>query len=68
MKYFIVFFLKSGYNSQIRPNTLVNITMKLSIKQIASLDQATNIMTTNVYLLAYWYDLRYIKKHTHIYS
>jgi hypothetical protein len=64
MKYFIVFifvsFFKSGYNSQIRPNTLVNITMKLSIKQIVSLDQATNIMTTNVYLLAYWYDLRYI--------
>jgi hypothetical protein len=33
--------------------------MKLSIKQIVSLDQSTNIMTTNIYLSAYWYDLRF---------
>jgi nicotinic acetylcholine receptor, invertebrate len=34
--------------------------LKLSIKQIVSLDQINNIMTTNIYLSAYWYDKRLI--------
>ncbi len=49
---------KDGYNNKIRPNKLVNITMKLSIKQIVSIDQATNIITTNIYLSAFWFDFR----------
>jgi hypothetical protein len=32
--------------------------MKLSLKQIGSLDPTTNTMTSNVYLSAYWYDSR----------
>ena len=35
---------KDGYNNKIRPNKLVNITMKLSIKQIVSIDQAKELL------------------------
>ena len=36
----------------------MNIDLKLSLKQMNSLDPTTNTMTSNLYLSAYWIDTR----------
>ena len=46
------------YNNQIRPSKTVNISIKISIRQLLSLDQVNQVMTTNIYLSAYWLDPR----------
>ena len=46
------------YNSKIRPNTTVLITMSMSLKQIVSIDEKNQIMTSNSLLSLQWTDTR----------
>ena len=46
------------YDNKVRSTKQMKINLKLSLKQINSIDPATNTMTSNSYLSAYWYDNR----------
>ena len=46
------------YDNKVRSTKQMNLNLKLSLKQINSIDPATNTMTSNSYLSAYWYDNR----------
>ncbi len=50
--------ITSGYNSKIRPNTTVHITMSMSLKQIVSIDEKNQIMTSSLFLSLQWNDTR----------
>lgn len=46
------------YNKKIRPADFVEIYLKLTLKQIVSLDEKNQIVTTSSFLFAYWLDQR----------
>ena len=46
------------YNKLVRPDGIVNVNFQLSYRQLVSLDEKTQIMTSNIYLYANWYDSR----------
>ena len=48
----------SNYNPKIRPNTTVQITMSMSLKQIVSIDEKNQIMTSSSLLSLQWNDTR----------
>jgi hypothetical protein len=50
--------ITSGYNNAIRPSEKITIDIKLSLKQISSLDEKNQILTTNSYFACFWTDSR----------
>ena len=51
--------LTSGsYNKNIRPNSMVSISIYLALKQIISLDEKNQILSTLVYVTQKWFDPR----------
>ena len=50
--------ITSGYNNAIRPSEKITIDIKLSLKQISSLDEKNQILTTNSYFACFWFDSR----------
>jgi hypothetical protein len=50
--------ITSGYNNAIRPSEKIRIDIKLSLKQISSLDEKNQILTTNSYFACFWSDSR----------
>ena len=57
-KYKVITNITSGYNNAIRPSDKIQIDIKLSIKQISSLDEKNQILTTNSYFACFWFDSR----------
>jgi hypothetical protein len=57
-KYKIITNITSGYNNAIRPSDKIEIDIKLSLKQISSLDEKNQILTTNSYFACFWTDSR----------
>lgn len=47
-----------NYNSKVRPADLVNISMSFSLKQIVSIDEKNQLMTSSSYLGLEWNDTR----------
>ena len=47
-----------GYDKNVKPSKTVNISFDTSLKQIVSLDEKNQIITTSIYLYASWYDRR----------
>jgi nicotinic acetylcholine receptor len=50
----------SGYNNQVRPSLKVSVNFKLSLRQILSVDVQNQIITSNIYISAFWMDTRLI--------
>lgn len=50
--------ITEDYNTLVRPSPLVNITLKVSMRQIVSVDIQNQIITTNFYLSLIWLDRR----------
>ena len=48
----------NGYNKNIRPDEFVNIQAAFSLKQIVTIDEKNQIMTSNSYLGLTWTDQR----------
>ena len=48
----------NGYNKNIRPDDYVDIGLTFSLKQIVSIDEKNQIMTSNSYLGLSWLDQR----------
>ena len=57
-KYKIITNITSGYNTIIRPSDNILIDIKLSLKQISSIDEKNQIFTTNSYFGVFWLDSR----------
>ena len=57
-KYKIITNITSGYNNIIRPSDNITIDIKLSLKQISSIDEKNQIFTTNSYFGVFWFDSR----------
>ncbi len=57
-KYKIITNITSGYNNIIRPSDNITIDIKLSLKQISSIDEKNQIFTTNSYFGVFWSDSR----------
>ena len=47
-----------GYDKNVKPSQTVNIWFDASLKQIVSLDEKNQIITTSIYLYAKWYEKR----------
>ena len=47
-----------GYDKNVKPSQTVNIWFDASLKQIVSLDEKNQILTTSIYLYVNWYDGR----------
>ena len=47
------------YNKLIRPVKLLAVDLKISLRQIVSVDEKNQIMTSNIYVLAKWTDKRF---------
>ena len=52
--------LLSGYNPKMRPSNFVYIKVSFSLKQIVSIDEKNQIMTSNSYVAIEWIDPRLI--------
>ena len=50
--------LLTNYNKNIRPSNQVNVSVYLQLKQIISLVEKTQILTTTVFVVQAWYDER----------
>ena len=48
----------STYSILVRPSGSVNISLKLSLRQLVTVDVQNQIITTNIYLATYWMDAR----------
>ena len=46
------------YNSKVRPVSQLNLTIRLSMRQIVSIDEKNQIMTSSFYLISQWKDGR----------
>ena len=49
-----------GYDKNVKPSKTVNISFDTSLKQIVSLDEKNQIITTSIYFYATWYDERLV--------
>lgn len=47
-----------NYNSLVRPSPIVNISLKVSLRQIVTVDVQNQLITTNLYLSLIWLDKR----------
>ncbi|UJR07060.1 hypothetical protein I4U23_011348 [Adineta vaga] len=50
--------LLTGYNKNIRPNTTVSVDLTAQLKQIVSIDEKQQIMTSSSFIAQTWYDDR----------
>ena len=50
--------LLKTYNKDVRPESTVNVDFQLSYRQLVSLDEKSQILTSNLYLYANWVDGR----------
>lgn len=54
----IVSYVLQNYTKTLRPAVKVSISMRISLRQLASIDQVNQVMTTNLYLSSTWQDPR----------
>ena len=52
--------LFKSYDKTLRPSTRVDLSLKLSLRQIIGLNEKSQIITTSSYLFAYWLDTRLV--------
>ena len=57
-EYNIILNITNGYNNLIRPYPVMEIDIKLSLKQINNLDEKNQILTSNSYFACFWADLK----------
>ena len=50
--------LLNGYNKNIRPSDQVDVALAMQLKQITSIDEKNQIMTSSCYVNQWWYDGR----------
>ncbi len=50
--------ITGGYNKAIRPASTIQMTIKMAIKQISTIDEKNQIMTSDAYFSAQWVDSR----------
>lgn len=49
-----------GYDKTSRPSDRVDVSVKISLRQIIGLNEKTQIITTSSYLFVYWADPRLV--------
>lgn len=62
---FELLFNKSNYNKNMRPDSIVGVGVIVSLKQIISIDEKNQIMSSSGYFGQYWNDKRLIWNRTH---
>ena len=57
-EYTVFSLITKNYNAKIRPTNVVDITLSLSLKQLVSIDEKNQIMTSSSTLALFWIDSR----------